>query len=209
MTGELDWGRCRPDEVVLPAPRLSGGVSIEEALCKRRSQREYSSEPLALHDVSQLLWAVQGITGPFGLRTAPSAGALFPLEIYLLPASVEALPNGLYKYRPFGHKLQFIREGDLRGELYLAALSQECIKCAAALIVISYVYERTTTKYGERGNRYVHMEAGHAAQNAYLEAASMGLGTVVIGAFDDSRVRLVMGMGDEEQPLCIMPIGKL
>lgn len=164
--------------------------------------------PLTLAEVSQLLWAAQGITGPGGKRTAPSAGALYPLELYIVSGKVDGLPSGIYRYAPERHSLQGIAQGDRRRELCDAALGQSSIRTAAAVIVLSGVYDRTTVKYGERGIRYVHMEAGHAAQNIYLQAVPLGLGTVVIGAFRDEEVRKVMKMAERERPLYIMPTGK-
>jgi len=194
--------------VKLPAPRYKSDTSIEEALLKRRSVREYSKSALSLPEVSQLLWATQGITDQDGSRTAPSAGALFPLEVYLVAGLVDSLSSGIYKYEPHGHELTLVIGGDKRKDLYRAALAQESVRDGAAAIVIAAVYERTTQKYGERGIRYVHMEAGHAAQNVYLQAASLNLGTVVIGAFQDELVKKVLQMPTKEIPLYIMPVGR-
>ncbi len=200
------------DIIKLPGPVHKGKISIEEALLKRRSVRDYipprAEGRLTLADVSQLLWAAQGITDPRGFRTAPSAGALYPLEAYVVVGEVEGLPDGIYKYKPHGHKLLRIVDGDRRAKLYRAALSQSCIKGCAVIIVFSAIYERTTKKYGQRGIRYTHMEAGHAAQNVYLQAVSLNIGTVTIGAFYDNEVKRVLNMGDKEQPLYLMPVGR-
>jgi len=155
-----------------------------------------------------LLWAAQGITDPSVGRTAPSAGALYPLEVYVLAGTVTGLAHGIYKYKPQGHELVKVADGDKRAELSRAALGQAWIRDAAAVIVFSAVYERTTQKYRERGLRYVHIEIGHAAQNVALQAVSLKLGTVPIGAFYDEEVKKVVKMGDREQPLYIMPVGK-
>ena len=195
------------DIIILPEPRDSGEISVEEALLERRSVRNYKNEVLTLAEVSQLLWAAQGITHPGGYRTAPSAGALYPLEVYVVAGNVDGLRPGIYKYRPQGHELKKVAEGDVRAELCAAALDQECIEDGAAVLVFAAVYERTTRKYGERGVRYVHMEVGHAAQNVYLQAVSLGLGTVVVGAFDDGGVEKLLQMQDDERALCIMPVG--
>lgn len=196
-------------EFLLPGPRYDSDTSVEEALLRRRSIRSYRDTPLTLAEVSQLLWAAQGVTEPNrGFRTAPSAGALYPLEVYLVAGDVEELPSGVYKYLPREHRLVRVISGDLRGELSKAALGQPWVKEGAIVIVFSAVYERTTRKYGERGVRYVHMEVGHAAQNVYLQAVSLGLGTVVVGAFEDGEVKRILGMLGEEQPLYIMPVGK-
>ncbi len=195
--------------VALPAPVHEGGMSVEQALLERRSVREYAAEPLTLAEVSQLLWSAQGITHPSGLRTAPSAGALYPLEIYLLAGEVTDLKDGVYRYRPEGHQLLSVLEGDLRRDLSRAALNQPSLQDAPAVIVIAGVYERTTIKYGERGIRYVHIEVGSASENVHLQAVSLGLGTVFIGAFHDDGVREVLQLGTDEQPLGLMPVGRM
>lgn len=194
--------------ITLPAPKLSSKVSLEEALHQRRSIRDYSDEALTLAEVSQLLWAAQGVTAEWGGRTAPSAGALYPLEVYLIAGNVDELAPGVYKYRPDGHALVQLRDEDVRVELAEAALGQTCVKNGAIDIVISAVYERTTTKYSDRGVRYVHMEAGHAAQNICLQATALGLGVVTVGAFDDDQVKDVVGMLEDEFPLYVIPVGR-
>ena len=201
--------RCESMESIkLPEPQYDSNVSIERALLQRRSIRNYTQEPLTLAEISQLLWAAQGITNPRGFRTAPSAGALYPLEIYIAAGKVRKLPPGIYKYKPHGHELIKRVEGDKRKELYLATLSQSAINEAPVVFVFSAVYGRMTGKYGERGINYVHMESGCAVQNVYLQAVSLGLKTVVIGAFYDSRVKKILNSEPDEQPLCIMPVGK-
>jgi len=194
---------------VLLTPSYDSETSVEEALRSRRSVRTYSSAPLSLSEVSQLLWAAQGITDPDGWRTAPSAGALYPLEMYLLAGNVTDLPVGVYHYHPQDHKLTLVREGDIRQQLFEAALRQSAVKDGAIVLIISAEYERTTVKYGERGIRYVHMEVGHVSQNVYLQAESLGLGTVFIGAFHDDEVRTLLQLSEEEAPLGLMPVGKL
>jgi SagB-type dehydrogenase family enzyme len=196
-------------EIILPQPKKVSQTSIEEALLKRRSIREYKDESLTLKEVSQILWAVQGITEPtWGGRTAPSAGALYPLEVYLVVRKVENLELGIYHYLPQGHKLIRILEGNVSKRLAEAGLNQSCIEKAPINLVITAIYSRTTAKYGERGIRYVHLEAGHAAQNVYLQVQSLDLGTVTIGAFYDDKVRELLNLNREETPLYIMPIGK-
>lgn len=192
----------------LPEPRSDGDVSVEEALLKRRSDRDYADRPLKLAEISQLLWAAQGVTNRMGFRTAPSAGALYPLEVYVVAGKVDGLAAGVYKYRPLRHRLITIAAGDRRVDLAGAALGQSSIKNSPASIVFSAVYERVTRKYRDRGIRYVHMEAGHAAQNIYLQAIPLDIGTVVIGAFYDEKVKEVLGLPDNEEPLYIMPTGK-
>jgi SagB-type dehydrogenase family enzyme len=163
---------------------------------------------LTLAEVSQLLWAAQGTTDPGGFRTAPSAGALYPLEIYIVVGQLEELGAGVYKYIPFDHQLVRVAEGDKRRELSTAALNQSWVKNNAALLVFSAVEYRTTQKYGRRGIRYVHIEVGHAAQNVFLQATALNLGAAVVGAFDDESVERIMAMPADEHPLYLMPIGR-
>ncbi len=196
------------ETIELPAPRTESATSVEEAIANRRSIREYTGEPITLAELSQLLWAAQGVTGSEGHRSAPSAGALYPLEVYVVAGNVEQLPAGVYHYIPDGHRLTLLRQGDLRGELAEAAVGQEAASDAAADIVIAGVYERTDGKYGERGVRYVQIETGHAAENIYLQAESLGLGTVIIGAFDETALRRITGMTENETPLAVMPVGR-
>lgn len=198
-----------PDlSLTLPDPRLRSEVSVEEALLKRRSVREYGNAPLTLEEVSQLLWSAQGITSEWGGRTAPSAGALYPLEVYIVVGNVENLSPGVYKYNPERHELIKVRDDDVREELAEAALSQAWVKEGAIDIVIAAVYGRTTKKYGDRGVRYVHMEAGHAAQNIYLQAATLDLGMVTVGAFHNDWVKEIMSMPEDEIPLYLIPVGR-
>ncbi len=193
--------------VALPDPRLDGATSLETALSERRSIRDFKSTPLTLADVSQLLWAAQGVTRPDGGRTAPSAGALYPLETYLVAGAVSGLPVGVYRYRPERHDLAQTSEGDCRSALARAALRQDWMKAAPVVVVIAAVYARTTGKYGDRGRKYVHMEVGHAAQNVYLQAAALRLGTTFVGAYHDSQVKQTLGLPADEHPLALMPVG--
>jgi SagB-type dehydrogenase family enzyme len=200
---------AEPEPVpVLPGPAFQGKVSIEDALRLRESVRSFSAEPLRLAEVSQLLWAAQGITHAGNRRTAPSAGALYPLEVFLVAGRVKGLPAGVYRYDPDGHRLRRVREGDRRDDLSAVALGQGCVRKGTAVIVIAGVYERTMKKYGERGVRYVHMEVGSAAENVYLQATALGLGTVLVGAFEDDKVQKVLGLGKSERPLALMPVGR-
>ena len=196
------------ERIKLPEPKYISVTSVEEALVKRRSVRVFKEGPVMLAELSQLMWAAQGMTDPRGLRTAPSAGALYPLELYAVAGNVSGLPPGLYKYGHERHELLSVAKGDRRNDLCNAALGQSSIRRAALVLVLSGVYERTTAKYGERGIRYVHMEAGHAAQNVYLQAVPLQLGTVVIGAFKDEEVKRIFKMTDREMPLYIIPVGR-
>lgn len=195
-------------EVALPEPRLVGEVSVERALALRRSVREFAREPLSLSAVSQLLWAAQGITDPSGLRTAPSAGALYPLEVYLVVGAVSGARPGVYRYDPRRHRLVLVAEGDARKGVAEAALGQSWVAEAPAIVVLAAVYQRTARKYGERAARYVHMEAGHAAQNVYLQAGALGLGTTMVGAMRDEELARVLGLPNQAKPLGLLPVGK-
>lgn len=210
MEDKLEHKEFINEIIKLPEPRYDSETSIEEALSTRRSIRAYKDEPLTLAEVSQLLWAAQGITSTArGLRTAPSGGALYPLEVYVVIGNVESVTKGVYKYKPHEHELVKVRDGDVRNELAAAALRQTCIGAGSIVIVFSAVYERTTQKYGDRGIRYVHIEVGHVAQNVFLQAVSLDLGTVTVGAFKDDKVKILLNMPNEEHPLYLMPIGKI
>lgn len=199
----------RPDGGInLPTPSYSSRVSIEAALRQRRSIREYEDSPVTLEEVSQILWAAQGISSEEGFRTAPSAGALYPLELYLVAGNVAGISQGVYKYQPNIHRLVRIAEGDIRSELAGAALGQKPVEDAAAVLVFTAVYERTTVRYGGRGVWYVHMEAGSVAQNIYLQAVSLELGTVFIGAVEDEIVKDLIKLPENERPIGVMPIGR-
>jgi len=186
----------------LPQPSLKGDVSVEEALARRRSIRSFSEEKLTTEEISQLLWAAQGITQRgTGFSTAPSAGALYPLEVYLVTE------DGLFHYMSQGHRLERLEDSDLRNELAGAALGQRAVREAAVDFVVTAVYSRTTRKYGPRGERYVHIEVGHLGQNIHLQAVALGLGSLSVGAFSDEQVRRVLSLPKEEVPLYIIPVG--
>lgn len=222
-TGRTAENQTQGEFISLPAPKYDSDISVEEALTNRRSVRTYTKEALTLSEISQVLWAAQGITKkekappafweerewPGGLRTAPSAGALYPLKIYLCVSMVENLDSGLYLYQPGEHTIKLIMKGDLRNEISNAALGQACIQSAPASVVIAAIYERTAVKYGDRAERYVHIETGHVGQNIYLQAVSLNLGTVMVGAFRDENVKSVLDLPQSEQPLAIMPLGKI
>lgn len=193
--------------VTLPAPVKTGEVSVEEALTRRRSHRAYSGSTLTTAEISQILWAAQGKSAG-GKRTAPSAGGLYPLELYLFAGRIEALNSGVYHYNPDKHTLELIRARDLREELSVAALKQQWVKKAPAVILFAGNYSRTAKKYGLRARRYVHIEVGHAAQNVYLQATALGLGAVMVGAFNDQKVRKITGIKDNESVLALMPLGR-
>jgi SagB-type dehydrogenase family enzyme len=189
------------ESLTLPKPESRGPLSLEETLARRRSHRSFTGEPLSMEMLSQLLWAASGITDADGYRTAPSAGALYPLEIYLASAS------GFYRYEPRGHQLGKVHQRDLRREIGHAALDQEALLEAPTVFVIAAVYERTAAKYGSRAERYVHLEAGHAAQNLLLQAVSLDLGAVPIGAFDDERLHRALELPRDHRPIYLVPVG--
>jgi SagB-type dehydrogenase family enzyme len=193
--------------IKLPEPERSGRYTLEEVLWKRRSVRAFRDEPLTLKEVSQLLWATQGLRDRRGYRTAPSAGAQYPLEIHLVVGKVEGLDPGSYRYLVEQHSLRMELEGDLRRALFKAALHQDFILDAPATIVISAIFERTTWRYGKRGIRYVYLNAGHAGQNLYLEATALDLGTVAVGAFHDDEIKRILQL-KEEDPIYLFHVGR-
>lgn len=197
------------ETVSLPPPKTSSQVSLEETISKRRSRRNFTDQSLTLKQISQILWVAQGITNKEkGFRSAPSAGALYPLEIYLVVAEngVRDLAVGVYHFNPQEFNLKRLLVDDLCQDLAAAALGQTAISQAPVNLVIVAIYERTTQKYGDRGKHYVHMEVGHVGQNIYLQAEALGLGTVTIGAFNNEQVKQVLELTKEE-PLYIMPLG--
>lgn len=196
------------DEAViqLPAPDTVGKVTVEQALARRRSIRSYQVDSLTPVELGQVLWAAQGQTTSRGFRTAPSAGATYPMELYVATGRVRGLEPGLYRYLAGKHALELVREGELLHRLSGAALGQTMIEAAAATLVLACEYRRTTGHYGERGRMYVHMEAGHIGQNVHLQCEALGLGTCMVGAFSDRQVQETLGI--EFEPLYLMPMGR-
>ncbi|MGB9824717.1 MAG: SagB/ThcOx family dehydrogenase [Candidatus Hydrothermia bacterium] len=190
--------------IKLPEPLKDSNFSLERAINERRSIRSYQDKPLTLKEVSQLLWASQGIVAS-GKRAAPSAGATYPMEIYIMVGNVDGLKAGFYKYHNKEHAIELVKEGDLRKAISDRALRQDMILKAPVTIVIAAVFERTRARYGARAERYVYMEAGHIGQNIMLQATALGLGTVPVGAFIDSEVKSVLGIS--EDPLYLFPVG--
>lgn len=201
-------GAVDQNTVRLPSPRKEGPMLLERALLERRSVRNYSRAALSVQDLSQLLWAAQGITSRNGYRTAPSAGALYPLETFLCAGRAEGLPAGIYKYYPQKHELLRLAEGDWRARLAEAALGQAWIREAPVTVALAAVFGRITGRYQQRGVRYAWMEAGHAAQNVLLQAVALGLGAVPVGAFQDRTVQRILRMAGEEEPLCLIAVGR-
>ncbi len=195
--------------VTLPQPGSEIDLPLQQALQQRRSIRSYATGPVTLEELSQLCWAAQGVTDrSSGYRAAPSAGATYPLELYAAVGEVEGLEAGLYRYDADEHVLQKVGSRDLRTDLHRAALRQQPVRDAPLVMVLTAVHERTARRYGERAERYVAMEAGHASQNIYLQATALGLGSVAIGAFDDGSLASVLRLPDNERPLYLMPVGR-
>ncbi len=195
--------------IELPPPIEKGTVSVEEALRRRRSIREFAAGPLTLGQVSQLLWSAYGITSPEGFRTAPSARALYPLELYLAGGDVAGLRSGVYRYAAHRHSLEAVREGDVRNDLAATTFGQDFVGKAASILVFAAVYGRTREAFGEAGRDYVHMDLGHAGQNVHLQAVALDLGTVVVGAFRPAEVQEVMRLPEDQVPLYLMPVGRV
>jgi SagB-type dehydrogenase family enzyme len=202
---------------ILPSPKTEGKVTVEEAILKRRSHRSFIKAAISAEDLSQILWSAYGITEPLdgypqtrgGLRTSPSAGAVYPLELYVLVRKVKDIEPGVYKYISQSHKIVRVINKDMKNELSNAALNQEMIRVVPACLFYTAVFSRSTQSYGDRGReRYVYMELGHSAQNVYLQAEALHLGTCAIGAFNDAEVKDVMQLPEDEEPLYIMPIGR-
>ena len=186
-------------------------MSLEEAIARRRSIRHFTPESISLSQLSQILWSAQGVTNAsLKYRAVPSAGATYPLEILVAcgKKAIEEIDEGIYRYNIDNHSLTLHHKGDVRLELAEAALDQEFIYEAPVDIIICAVYRRTLMRYGDRGERYVHIEVGHAGQNIYLQTTALGLATVAIGAFDDEQVRNVLRLDKQYQPLYIMPVGR-
>jgi len=194
------------DEMIikLPVPKEKGNISLEETIKKRRSERSLEGQKLTLEEISQLLWSCQGITDEKSLyRSAPSAGATYPLEIFLISS------DGFFHYTPKTHSIKRIKEEDLRPALSRACLGQGFVKDAAIDIVMCVDFKRTTSRYGRRGENYVYIEVGHAAQNVHLQAVALGLGSVPVGAFSDDSVKTLLGLSPELLPIYIFPVGHI
>ncbi len=191
----------------LPDPSADGGTFVEEALAGRRSVRSFTDEAPSLPELSALLWAAQGMTSDRGFRTAPSAGATYPLTVFAVVGEGGPLEAGVWEYLPEEGSVERILGGDVRDDLQAAALGQAWVGDAPLSLVIAGEYERTTGVYGDRGVMYVHMEAGHASQNVYLMCESLGLGTVCVAAFRDEELASAIGLPEELSPLYVMPVG--
>ena len=194
--------------IMLPKPSFKGELSLEEVILRRRSTREFSSRIITKSQLSQLLWACQGITRGY-YRTVPSAGATYPLEVFLLvgEGGVESLDGGIYRYIPKEHSIIHHLPGDLRKRLCSVCLEQHFIRRAPLSFVVCAEYSRTTASYGDRGVRYVHMEVGHLGQNLALQVEALGICSVMVGAFRDEDVSRVLNLPVELKPLYVVPVG--
>ena len=205
------WGRDQQGGFIqLPKPAFDGSVSVERAIKERRTAREFRPDSLGMAQLSQLLWAAQGITDERrGFRAAPSGGALYPLDVYAVvgEGGVEGLGAGIYHYHSARHSLEIMRKEDRRKDVASEALSQMWIATAPVVFVITAEYERITRKYGERGIRYAHIEVGHVGQNIFLQAGGLGLGAGIVGAFLDASVAEAIGAPRKHEPLILMPVG--
>ncbi len=196
--------------ISLPKPSLDGKVSVERGIQQRRTIRDFRETPLSLVHLSQLLWSAQGITDPKGAgRAAPSGGARYPLDIYVIigKKSIENLEEGIYHYMPENHSISSIDKRDLRREIGSASLGQMWMAKAPVMFVITAEYPRITGRYGDRGIRYAQIEVGHVGQNLFLQAEALGLGAGIVGAFNDAEVAKVLGVPRQHEPLLIMPVG--
>lgn len=195
----------------LPPPGREDGWPLFKAINSRRSVREFQKKPISLAALSQILWAAQGVAlraGDFSFRTAPSAGALYPIDLYLFLQAVEGLKPGLYQFQPSGQALRMRYEGDFGELLAEAALNQDFLAEASLVLVLTAVFERTSWKYGARGFRYLYLEAGHIAQNAALAAVSLGLGSCPVAAFFDDEINSLLGVNPaRESALYLLAVG--
>ncbi len=219
---ENNLGKATANPVVeLPPPQFEGNCSVEKALATRRSVRVFNSEPMSLATLSQLVWAAQGVTrkedapsdwswGTWqgGKRTAPSAGAMYPLELYVVAGNVQGIQPGIYKYRPQSHALALASTGDKRSQMSTRGPGQKWIEAAPCLLVVAGNHARLEPRFGDRATRYLHIEVGHVVENICLQAAALGLGSTVVGSFVDQLVKEVIGMSEEESPLAFVPVGK-
>ncbi|MEM4718185.1 MAG: SagB/ThcOx family dehydrogenase [Desulfurococcaceae archaeon] len=192
-------------EVKLPEP--SKDTPLSQLLLRRKSIRRYKSDALTHSELSCMLWATYGLVNR-RRHVVPSAGATYPVEIYVFIKNVIGLKQGIYRYDEVKHSLILVKEGDFSRDLAKACLDQSWVRDAPINIVIVARYEKTTSWYGDRGLRYIHFEAGHIGQNIYLAATELGLGTVAVGAFIDESIAELIGLGKEYIVLYVFPVGK-
>ena len=194
------------EDVVLPEPKRVGSVSIEEAIESRRSVRTFEKKPVTIEELSQILWAGQGEINEAGKRTAPSAGATYPIELYVVVTNVNGLKQGIYYYNYEANSLKILKKGKFARQIRKAALDQESVENASLNIIVSAQFSRTESRYGSRAKRYVFMECGHVGQNIQLQATAIGLGSVIVGAFRDDEIKEAIGI--KEDVLYVIPVGR-
>jgi SagB-type dehydrogenase family enzyme len=194
------------NRITLSKPAAPAG-SLNACLAARRSVREYQQKAITLEQVSSLLWSAQGVTGVGGLRTAPSAGAIYPLKAYLIASQVEGLVPGVYRYEPDTGELAFVEGGDRLKRLHIAAMGQDCVlSCPAALLLVSWE-KRMRAEFGDMAPKAIAMECGHAAQNFLLEAVSLGLGGIGLAKFDVDALRVAVPIRSDEIPEYLLLAG--
>jgi len=196
-------------KVALPVFEPDRLMTLDEILSERKSIRQYQPKPLTLGQLSYLLWASTGVQraeGDHEFRTAPSAGALYPIETYIIANEVRDLEPGLYHYDIRNHELEQIGTGNLRGQVAAAALGQAMCAAAPAVFVWTAVFARSTWKYGQRAYRYIYLDAGHIAENLALAAVSLDLGTCQIGALFDNEVNSLLGVDGVEESVVYMSV---
>jgi SagB-type dehydrogenase family enzyme len=193
--------------IALPAPSFEGAMPLEACLRQRRSVRDYTEQPMTLHQVSQLVWAAMGVTNPAGLRTAPSAGAVFPIRAYLVASNVDGVPAGFYSYDADQHEISLLAKGDKRRRLEKAAADQQCVGQSAMVLVLTGYYRRLLREFGEAGPRLAAMEAGHIGQNFCLQATALGVGSIGLGKFDPTSVKMLLPIPQDEEPLYLLLAG--
>lgn len=208
LAGTAALAQGAPQAIKLAEPRHQGAMSVEAALAARQSVRALAGDSVALADVGQLLWAAQGVNRANGHRTAPSAGATYPLELYLVASRVSGLPGGVYHYAVAGHALEPVAPGDRLHEFVDGAVHQAWVADAAAVIVFTAVSGRTAQRFGARAERFVAMDVGASAENVYLQAVALGLGTTFAGSVQDSAAARILGLPADRVPMGIMPVGR-
>lgn len=215
----LDW-QTKPElykncpettKIELPSFQPVQAMSLDQTLRQRKSVRDFQDKPLSKGQLAYLLWAstgIQRIEDGYEFRTAPSAGALYPIETYLVVNDVKAIEPGIYHYSIRSHQLEQLRQGDFRRQITAAALGQEMCARASVVFVWSAVFERCKWKYGQRAYRYIYLDAGHIAENLALAAVSLKRGSCEIGALYDEQVNAIIGVdGIEESAICMAAVG--
>jgi len=196
------------EHISLPEPTFISNTSIENALLSRRSTRIFKNNPLKISDISQLAWSAQGVNDPRGFRTTPSAGAFYPLNLYIVVQNITDLPCAIYKYKPEEHELLKINQEKEINNYWITTMEQYSIKNSAAIFIFSAKLEQIIASYGAYGKKFLYMEVGHTTQNIYLQSTSLEIGTTIIGGINEKEIRQLVNMPLHEHPLCIMPVGK-